>query len=247
MNRIYLNDASLTEIESTILNTMGDESGTLIEVEDCIFHPKGGGQPDDFGWVIYEEIEYPVLGFKKIGKDLLLATKDGGELMNKLWSGDKVLLRLDMARRSKAMRLHSAAHVIMASARRRLADYSPSGMAIDDDLNKAVVRYRTVVPVADEFNHDLSSAVDEVIKSNLKISSHDFKSIDHAKAEGGELFRMDPALQLKGAVRIIEIEGLDFNPCGGTHVTTTSEIGSVKLISTFQTDGMAQTMFTLND
>lgn len=247
MNRVYLKDSSLKEIESTILNTFGDDSGTLIEVEDCILHPKGGGQPDDFGWVIYEEIEYPVFGFKKIGKDLMLATKDGGVLMNKIWSGDKVMLRLDVDRRLRATRLHTAAHVIMACARRKLTDYTPSGMSIDDDLTKAVVRYRTADPVAEEFNRELTASVDDIIQSNLKVSSHDFKSIDHAKAAGGELFRMDPALQLKGAVRIVVIEGLDFNPCGGTHVATTSQIGSVKLISTFQADGIAQTTFVLND
>jgi len=48
---------------------------------------------------------------------------------------------------------------------------------------------------------------------------------------------MDPSLQMKGPVRIVEIEGLDFNPCGGTHLSSLAGIGLIDSIALTEVPG----------
>ena len=90
------------------------------------------------------------------------------------------------------------------------------------------------------FNEDLSEPLkifEESVKSDLKVEAHTLESVNHALERFGPLYRpSDRGVQIKGRVRVVVIEGLDANACGGTHVASLSELGFVREARVSQTE-----------
>ncbi len=245
MGKVYLTDSYLRELETMVNESSVFEGKTELVCEDLIFHPAGGGQPDDAGTVALGGDEFQVLALRKHKGETHLLLDTGDDLASCIGFGDSAVCRVDWDRRYHLMRLHSAAHVVMASARRVMRDYVPSGMQIAPDLQTAVVKFRHSGELAATDRDEISKRANATISEGRPISATTFPSLDEAARAGGTLFRADPVLQLKGKVRIVIIEGLDFNPCGGTHVKTTAEIGGVVVLGSAPGETATELAFAL--
>jgi len=232
MERRYLTDPYCGEIETTAEHTLTRDGELWLAPSVLIFHPEGGGQPNDRAELLVQGKNVPIEGVgRQDGRVYLRVRPDEDDLSELSWlygSGEPFTYKIDLDYRLKAMRRHTAAHVLMACLRRNLSDYVPKGMTIPEDLGAVQLRFlgkEDVETLAEKVNGDANA----LIASGCEVKPESYASIELAKAARPDLFRADEGLPFRKAVRMLFIDGVDFNPCGGTHVKDISEIGSVKI------------------
>lgn len=213
---VYLNDSYVKELRARAILAKGNR----VYPDRVIFYPGGGGQPSDTGEAIIGGASFNASG----GRD------DYGvylELSGQP-SGEDVVQRINWERRYTIMRLHSALHLIDAVIRAR---YGSQGMITGGQIFEDHLRADLDFP---GLNRDVLKGIEEATNQEVRMARRiivKYLPRDEAiKLEG--IARTRPGMELLkrlDVVRIIEIEGLDQQMDGGTHVANTSEIGQVTI------------------
>jgi misacylated tRNA(Ala) deacylase len=189
-----------------------------IRLSRSIFYPMGGGQPGDTGRVAFEGGETRIADTRKTddGQGCLLIPADGADLPR---PGDTVTAELDWDRRYRLMRMHTTLHLLCSlvdgpvtggqiGAEKSRLDFALEGESVDKpaleaDLNALI-----------QGEHDVAAAW---------ISGDELE----ANPELVRTMSVKPPMD-GGWVRTIRIgRDVDYQPCGGTHVANTREIGAV--------------------
>lgn len=219
----YLQRASATVVAVTH-TTPRDGSAPLpaAVLDRTIFYFESGGQPGDSG----------ALGWPGGSANIVDTRKDreSGAILHVLAAhsvlprvGDAVEIKLDWPRRHLHMRYHTALHLICAALPGILA----TGNSID--ATKARIDF-------DLSGIDFDRDATEARLNALIAGNHDVSTLwitDAEMAAQPELVRTMSVAPPSGAgrVRLLKIgDGVDLQPCGGTHVKNTSEIGPVKIV-----------------
>lgn len=196
------------------------ESGGLI-VERSVFYPAGGGQPGDSGRLEWAGGVTPITDTVKAGEGLALIVASGSPVPE---VGEEVTLLLDWERRHRHMRIHTALHLLSV-----VLPLPVTGGAISAD--KGRLDFDMSEPPADK--QALEDALNALIMRDLPVSEEWITDAELAANPGlvKTLSVQPPSGQ--GHIRLIRIgapgEQVDLQPCGGTHVARTGEIGRVKL------------------
>jgi misacylated tRNA(Ala) deacylase len=213
---LFRDDAYATSCEARVVGTTPD-GGVILD--RTVFYAQGGGQPGDAGTLVTADGERIEITNTVYGADRSqVAHLVGTEAASRLAEGDTVTVQLDWPRRLKRMRVHTALHLLsvvlpypvtggsIGDGDGRLDfDIQDAGLdktAITDQLNALVARD---APVTERW------ITDEELDANPGL----VKTMSVKPPRGS------------GRVRLVEIEGIDLQPCGGTHVRRTSEIGPV--------------------
>ena len=211
---IFREDAYAKSCEATIvaIHEMG------IELDRTVFYYESGGQPGDRGTLstaMGSAVEIiDTQRDKFTGRHLHLCA-DGELALNK---GDKVTATINWHRRHRLMRMHSALHLLCA-----VVDAQITGAKVDTEKSRI------------DFNLDgaaidkvfIQAAVDELIGADLSLAA---RWVSETELETQpELIRTMSVRPPTGVdkIRLIEIKGADLQPCGGTHVSSTGEIGKL--------------------
>ena len=211
---LFRDDAYLKSCDATVV--AADPESIILDAS--VFYPLGGGQPGDTGTLRRaggEEI--PIIDTRK-GQDgaIVHIPASGARLPA---PGDRVTLMLDWDRRYAHMRMHTCLHLLGAVLR-----YGVTGGSISAERSR--------------LDFDMEDTVDkETVNRELNAliqADHPVRTqwiTDEELAAQPELIRTMSVKPPKGAgrVRLLEIPGVDLQPCGGTHVRQTNEIGPVKL------------------
>jgi misacylated tRNA(Ala) deacylase len=210
---LFQQDAYLRSCTATVTGT--GEGGVVLD--RTVFYPLGGGQPGDAGTLIAADgREWHVLDARK---------GEGGRILHVLEAagaappevGCKVDATIDWGRRHAHMRMHTCLHLLGSVLR-----YGVTGGQIAADKG------RLDFDTQDEIDKDaVTAAVNALVTAN-----HEVRSLwitDEELDRQPELVRTLSVQPPRGAgrIRLLEIPGVDLQPCGGTHVAATGEIGSV--------------------
>ena len=134
--------------------------------------------------------------------------------------GDSVTLKLDWGPRYRRMRMHTALHLLSA-----VLPYPVTGGAVNEDDS----RLDFDIPDAGLDKDEITAKVNAMIASDAEVLS---RWITDAELEANpglvKTMAVKPPIGT-GRVRLIEIDGLDLQPCGGTHVRRTGEIGAMRV------------------
>jgi misacylated tRNA(Ala) deacylase len=194
------------------------QDGNIV-VDQTVFYPVGGGQPGDSGKLIREDGSELIISdtFKDPESGEILHQIDGDELPR---VGEKVTMQIDWDRRYKIMRLHSCMHMLCA-----VVPAAVTGGSIRDDGSARL-------------DFDLPDPPDKLAIENdlnqLTTSDHPMtlQWISDAEMEAQpELIRtmsVKPPMG-QGRVRLVNFKDVDLQPCGGTHVGNSNEIGAVRV------------------
>ena len=214
---LFREDAYLKECQAQVV---AREDGR-IALDQTVFYPMGGGQPGDQGELVRADGDsVKVLDtIKERGGDRIWHVLDGDA---DIQPGERVLARIDWGRRYRLMRLHSCMHMLCAVIPAPVTGGSirDAGSArLDFDLPEP--------PDKEALNEQLNV---------LTSSDHPMRLqwITDAELEAQpELVRTMSVQPPKGAgrVRLVDFEGIDLQPCGGTHVANSREIGKVLIQS----------------
>ena len=213
MKSIYIEDSYIKSFDTLVSAVEGD--GVILEA--TAFYPQSGGQPSDLGSLFRDGEEFRVLRVELPGP-LHILDKPG------LAVGDKVSGRIDWDRRYRFMRSHTACH-ILSSIIFNATGAKITGNQIDLARSRVDFSLETfdksrIATYVDEVNRIISE--DHAVKTSL---------LPRAEAMAiPDLVRLAMDVPDREQIRVVEVEGVDKQACGGTHVRNTGEIRGIKLV-----------------
>lgn len=225
---------SCNEIKSKARSNASNRSTELtydVTLDDTILYPEGGGQPCDYG-SFNENIN--VKHVYKAHDGQIIHQTDAPLIV-----GQQVTVTIDWARRYDHMQQHSSQHLISATFINMFDCHTVSWWLSTSPAECYIEFDRPEIT-----NEQLDAAeqrCNDLIRAALPIYMHTFPTVDHALHDEEFTSRLPKHKVLDdhliGTVRVIEIDGVDMNPCGGTHVEKTSEL---QLICFTKTDSVKQ-------
>ena len=216
---LFRDDSYLTSAIGEV--TSFTEGGGII-LDQTLFYPVGGGQPCDQGELIFEGIRVGLRDIRKgEGSAVILYPLEGS---HNLEIGQKVEQKLDWSIRHGHMRVHSALHL--------LSVVIPLGVT-GGSIGPVKGRLDFEMPDSLADKELVESKINDLIARDLVISESWISEADLDSNPGlVKTLRVQPP-RGQGTIRLIrmgtEDEQIDLQPCGGTHVRKTSEIGRVRL------------------
>ena len=211
--RLYYTDSYCTHFSAYVVEQLVWDGRPAVVLDRTAFYPTSGGQPADRG----------MLG----GVTLLdtVVREEDGAIIHVLErplpeTRREVEGLLDWSRRFDHMQQHTGQHILSA-AFEQVLDADTIGFHLGTevstlDINRARLEPAAVAPVEELAN--------QVIWENRPVSMHVVNPDELAALP----LRRPPTVE--GPVRIVDIAGFDVNPCGGTHVAHTGEIGLIKIL-----------------
>jgi len=193
-----------------------------IVLDRSVFYPTGGGQPGDSGYITWQ------------GGDMQIATtvKGGGAAIVLVPAAPQALppvgvvvdQRLDWARRHRLMRMHTALHLLSV-----VIPLTVSGGAVGETRS----RLDFDMPLAPENPGMLEARLNQMIDDDLLVSESWITDEELAANPCLVKTMSAPPPRGTGCVRLVQIGAdanmIDLQPCGGTHVARTGEIGQLRL------------------
>jgi len=212
---LFQNDSYLKTHEARVVTL--DDRG--VQFDQTIFYATGGGQPGDTGTLLLESgktVEVTdTCKDRETGEHIHVLSEHSPTLQ----PGDKVTLQINWERRHRLMRMHSCLHMLCA-----LIDAPVTGGSIQE------ARGRLDFDLAETVDKEkLTQALNALIQADHTMTTRWIT--DEELDAQPELVRTmsAPPPRGSGKVRLVNFEGIDLQPCGGTHIKSTAEIGPVRI------------------
>jgi len=188
------------------------------------FYPEGGGQIGDRGKISTAMSCAEVLDTQRIDDEIILHRVR--MLRGDLKKASRVVAEVDEKRRKTIARAHTATHLLQAALREILGEtVKQSGSLVGEDKLRFDFSYSS--PLSDEQLKKTTSLINEKIRENLSVTVKEM-SLKEAQEKGAvALFEA----KYKEKVRVITIAKFSQEVCGGTHLSSTGEIGILRIIS----------------
>ena len=209
---LFREDAYRAETEAIVLAS--EPRG--IALDRTVFYPQGGGQNGDQGALMLENgTAIPIANttYDSDRTTILHAPAEGAALPR---PGARVIARIDWGLRLKRMRAHTALHLLSV-----ILPYPVTGGSVGDAEGR--LDFDSGEAVLDKA--EVERRLNELIALDRAVT-HRWIADAELEANPGLIKTMAVKPPMgTGRVRLIAIEGLDLQPCGGTHVARTGEIG----------------------
>ena len=212
---------------------LGDNGAVLVKLEESPFYPEGGGQVSDSGVVAWEGGEATVDDVYRLGDDQVVRiaadpTGPGREAEEPvgLDSGARVDARVDHETRHATMRNHTATHLLHAALRQRLGTHvRQAGSAVRPD--KLRFDFTHGHPLTPDELREIEDVVNDWVKASRAV-----RALEMSRPEAEALGAMALFGEKYGDwVRMVEIDEVSRELCGGTHVATTAECGIFAIVA----------------
>jgi alanyl-tRNA synthetase len=224
--RLYYSDSHLIEFEARVVDVTDRVSGwTAVVLDQTAFYPTGGGQPSDTGTLngsrVVECIDDGDTG-------VLHVVQGAAPVRDSVVRG-----RVDWARRLDHIQQHTGQH-ILSQAFVKLFNAPTKGFRVMD--------------ASCEIDVELKNPTTEIIERAVELANNviwedrSITILNVTSEQAAELsLRKEPARE--GELRLIEIEGFDLTPCGGTHAYRTGEVGMIAVRSWERAKGLTRMEF----
>jgi misacylated tRNA(Ala) deacylase len=203
----------LYEHEAAII----DAAPGRVVLDRSAFHPGGGGQVSDTGWLDHAAGTVDVTGVDNVdGVVWHVLADDALELAG------PVVLRVDHERRSRVAQLHTDSHVLNALVYESFPGTLVTGAQINDDGTGRMDF--DLSEVDNDVLRALDAGVKDVIRRGVEVRSVYVDADDAAMVAGlVRSLSVAPPPTPDGTLRVIDIDGVDRQACGGTHLSNTAQ------------------------
>ncbi|TCL67229.1 alanyl-tRNA editing protein [Rhizobium sp. BK251] len=217
VNALYRDDFYLSTCEA-VVTAIHDDGG--IEFDQTCFYATSGGQPGDTGFVERADGSKIALGQTKHGqaKDIIIHVPLDGEVQPHV--GEKLVLHVDWPRRYRLMRMHTACHLLSV-----VCPLPITGAAVGEEES------RVDFDMAETIDKDeVTARMMELVNANHPVYLQwitDEELLANPDIVKSKNVRPPLGLGRVSLVCIGENSAVDSQPCGGTHVSETQEVGSI--------------------
>ncbi len=212
--RLYEQDAYRRSCDATVV-AVGD--GAVV-LDQTVFYAAGGGQPGDTGrLVLADGLELTIVDTQKSDEGIRhIAAPE--QALPRL--GDAVTATIDWERRYRHMRMHTCLHLLCS-----LVDAPVTGGNLGAERGR--LDFDLPEPTVDKAT--LTAGLNRLIATGVAVSVDSIADAElDARPELVRTLAVAPP-RGTGSVRLIDIAGVDVQPCGGTHVANVAEIGAVRV------------------
>ena len=213
---LFRQDAYLKQIEAVVLGA--EPRGIVLEATN--FYAQGGGQAGDRGDIILSDGSIIAIAnaiYDADKRTILHVPATQGRLPA---PGERVLARIDWDVRLKRMRAHTALHLLTA-----VLPYPVTGGAVGDGEGR--LDFDSGDAALDK--GEIAEKLNALIATNARVGTRWITDEELAANPGlVKTMSVKPPTG-SGRVRLVEIEDIDLQPCGGTHVARTGEIGHAEV------------------
>ena len=235
-SKLYYEDPYLPHCEARVLRVKGD----YVILDRTVFYPEGGGQPADRGTILHSRGEAEVIDVRKAG-DVVIHKIKGGRPKE----GEVVKCIVDIRRRKKLMRAHTATHILLGAARRLLGRHVwQAGAQKGEEMSRLdITHYKHITK---EELAKLEELANEVVMENRNVKAS-FMDRNVAEAKYGFTLYQGGIVPSR-TIRVVEIEGWDAEACGGLHCRRTGEVGLIKVVKVDRIqDGVERIEFAVGE
>jgi len=210
----YEREPFLRVLETEVIESGKEGARDFVVLADTILYPEGGGQPSDHGWIATLAVE-DVRTVKGQVRHYIAGAPPAG----------RVRVELDWSRRFDHMQQHTGQHLLTAIAQERFAWHTTAfhlGAQVSDiELDIAVITPEQLA--------ELEEAVAAEIRAARPVRS---RRVSPEELAGLSVRTRGLPEGHTGDIRLVEIDGIDLNTCGGTHVCSTAETEALTILGT---------------
>ena len=212
--KVFYQDSYQKALSSEVVEVLDD--GVILAA--TIFYPLGGGQPGDTGRLTMNARDYRVVDTRYADDrhNIIHILEDDD--LSAIQVNDKVDMEIDWERRHRLMRMHTSMHLVCS-----LISAQATGGAVGETESRLDFDLQGEVVDKEQLTADLNALIDKAIP--VTIGAITDAELDQ-KPELVRTMSVQPP-RGHGTVRTISIENTDYQPCGGTHVRNTAEIGKL--------------------
>ncbi|MEK8032406.1 alanyl-tRNA editing protein [Ideonella sp. DXS29W] len=212
---LFRDDADLNACDAIVTAV----DGLAVQLDRTVFYPQGGGQAGDAGVLLTAEGRaLRVIDTRKGAEpgQILHLLADATEAAT-LAAGQTVSARIDVARREAHRRFHTSTHLLCA-----LVPHPVDGCSITAAY--ARLDFHMTEPLDKE---ELTAGLARLVAESHPVTTRWVTDADlDANPQWVRSMRVQPP-RGNGLVRLVDVQGVDMQPCGGTHVSNTADIGAV--------------------
>ncbi len=209
--RLYQEDSYLTRFTAKITDIKQCDKGYSLVLDRTAFYPESGGQPCDRGTIGAKN----VLEVVEVGDDIQHIVEDASGL----GVGNEVEGAIDWERRFTNMQQHTGQHILSQAFLRVL-----SARTVSSHLGLEHCTIDIEIPQLDwEKAAQVEFLANSVVYENRPVKIYDAEA---SKVDG---LRIKKELN-RDILRIVEVDGFDKSPCGGTHCRSSGEVGLIKIL-----------------
>jgi misacylated tRNA(Ala) deacylase len=193
-----------------------DVNGNVVRTDQTVFYPLGGGQPGDTGTLRWDGGSLRIVDTRYADGGIGHVLEDGTQPPA---PGTTVRLEIDWERRYRHMRMHTAMHLLGSVLRYGVTggNISESKSRLDFDMEDSVDKEAVGAALARLVAEDHAVSCRWITEEELDANPELVRTMSVQPPRG------------KGSIRLLEIAGVDLQPCGGTHVKSTAEVGAVRI------------------
>ena len=191
--------------------------GNSLILDRTVFYPLGGGQPGDTGTLTWDSGSAAIVDTRYGDEGSIVHHLEEGAAMPS--AGDTVHAGLDWDRRYRHMRMHTAMHLLGSVLQYGVTggNISAEKSRLDFDMEESVDK------------EAVGEALKVLVDANHTVSCRWISEQElDAQPELVRTMSVQPP-RGKGSIRLLEIEDVDLQPCGGTHLKSTAEVGAVRI------------------
>ena len=240
---LYYEYPYLREFESGVLRVVSFGENCYVVLEQTCFFPEGGGQLGDVGLLIGSSGKLRVVDTQAVDEVIVhVAVPVYGEVKE----GESVRGSIDWNVRYDRMRQHTGSHVLFSAIKQVLGleELIYMGVQIKEDLSRIDISYGK--PISPDQLREIEGLSNRVCLQNRKVKTW-FTTRDEAERTYGKRLGITEVTPF-GTVRVVEVEEWDVALCCGTHVSSTAEIGLVKVLERFRLQkGVERIEFTTGE
>jgi|TARA_B100000809_G_scaffold125484_1_gene123747 misacylated tRNA(Ala) deacylase len=209
---LFIEDSYLKDFDATILNI---DSNKII-LDRTAFYAKSGGQPGDIGKIILNGKEINIIDTVYDNKQNILHVCENS---NDLKIDEKIKGKIDWNIRYKHMRMHTALHLLCS-----LIPYDVTGGQIS--YEKSRLDFNADDKIEKE---EIENKINQLVEDDHEISYQwiTLEELDNQPDLVRTMSVKPP--RTNNEIRLVKIGSIDLQPCGGTHVRRTKEIGSIRI------------------
>lgn len=188
----------------------------FVRLDQTIFYPLGGGQPGDTGSLSWDSGTARIVDTRYVDGDIAHMLEDGATSPA---VGTSVNLAIDWDRRYRHMRMHTAMHLLGTVLHYGVTggNISAEKSRLDFDMEDTIDKEAVGAALAELVAADHAVRCRWISEEELDANPELVRTMSVQPPRG------------RGAIRLLEIEGVDLQPCGGTHLRSTSEVGAVRI------------------